>query len=78
MLIDARGHGGSDKPLSSASYSGKLMAEDVVAVLDDAGIKEAGYLGYSMGAWIGFNLIRYHPDRFSHFILGMSARANER
>jgi pimeloyl-ACP methyl ester carboxylesterase len=46
------------------------MAEDVVAVLDDAGIKEASYFGYSMGAWIGYNLIRYHPDRFTHFILG--------
>ena len=46
------------------------MAYDVVAVLDDAGIKEADYLGYSMGAWIGYNLIHHHPSRFTSFILG--------
>jgi pimeloyl-ACP methyl ester carboxylesterase len=70
ILIDARGHGGSEKPLRSSNYSGKLMADDVVAVLDDIGIKWADYLGYSMGAWIGYNLIHYHPRRFTRFILG--------
>ncbi|TRO54210.1 alpha/beta hydrolase [Candidatus Bathyarchaeota archaeon] len=70
ILIDARGHGGSDKPVGSDDYSGKLMAEDVVAVLDDAQVKAAAYLGYSMGGWIGYNLIRYHTDRFTHFIIG--------
>jgi pimeloyl-ACP methyl ester carboxylesterase len=70
VLIDARGHGESDKPLSRESYSGKLMTGDVVAVLDDAGIDRAGYFGYSMGGWIGFNLINRHPERFTCFILG--------
>ncbi|MBN2335413.1 alpha/beta hydrolase [Candidatus Bathyarchaeota archaeon] len=70
ILVDARGHGGSDKPVRPDGYSGKLMAEDAVVVLDDAGVEAAAYLGYSMGGWIGFNLIRYHPDRFTHFVIG--------
>jgi len=49
ILIDARGHGESDKPHDPALYTGRRMAGDVVAVLDDLGIREADLVGFSMG-----------------------------
>jgi pimeloyl-ACP methyl ester carboxylesterase len=41
ILIDARGHGRSDKPHDPAAYTLDKRAADVLAVLDDAGIERA-------------------------------------
>jgi pimeloyl-ACP methyl ester carboxylesterase len=70
ILIDARGHGQSDKPHDPASYDLKLRAADVVAVLDDLGLPSASFFGYSMGGWIGFGLARHFPQRIDAFIIG--------
>jgi pimeloyl-ACP methyl ester carboxylesterase len=70
ILIDARGHGGSDKPHDPDAYDLALLAGDVVSVLDDLGIRQAHYFGYSLGGWIGFGLARYAPERFLSLILG--------
>jgi pimeloyl-ACP methyl ester carboxylesterase len=53
ILIDARGHGRSDKPHEPEAYVRELRATDVVAVLDDLGIGKTNYFGYSMGGRIG-------------------------
>jgi pimeloyl-ACP methyl ester carboxylesterase len=42
ILFDARGHGKSDKPYEAAAYDHRLMAGDVLAVLDAAAIDKAG------------------------------------
>jgi pimeloyl-ACP methyl ester carboxylesterase len=70
ILPDARGCGNSDKPHDIQAYSPELTTGDIVAVLNDLGIKKANYWGYSMGGGIGFQLIRHHPSRFSSYILG--------
>ena len=70
VLIDARGHGASDKPHDPAAYAPHLRAADVVAVLDDLGIDQAHYMGYSMGARIGFSMIAYALPRVRSLILG--------
>lgn len=70
ILVDARGHGASDKPHSPEAYDGKLMASDVVAVLDALGISKAHFWGYSMGGRIGFFLATYFAHRFHSFVLG--------
>lgn len=72
ILIDARGHGKSDKPHDPSSYSLAARTADIVAVLDDLQIPNADFMGYSMGGWIGFGLARYSADRFRSFILGGS------
>jgi pimeloyl-ACP methyl ester carboxylesterase len=70
ILLDFRGHGRSDK-VDRESAHGSGMADDVIAVLDDAGITGANYFGYSMGAMVGFSLATSrHAERFSSFILG--------
>jgi pimeloyl-ACP methyl ester carboxylesterase len=70
ILIDARGHGRSDKPHDPAAYDLPLRAADVVAVLDHLGMGCASYFGYSMGGWIGFGLAKYFPQRIDAFIIG--------
>lgn len=70
ILLDARGHGESDKPHDPAAYDIAHRTSDVLAVLDDLSIRKAHYFGYSLGGWIGFWLARYAPHRFNSFIFG--------
>jgi len=70
ILVDARGHGESEKPHDSAAYSLAHHVADIVAVLDDLGIPSAHYWGFSMGGWIGFGLAVLAPERIEALILG--------
>lgn len=70
ILLDARGHGKSDKPHTPEAYSLELRALDVTAVLDDLGIARADYFGYSMGGRIGFAVAHYAPERLASVIIG--------
>lgn len=71
ILVDARGHGESDKPHDPASYRPEILAEDYLAILNDLGIEKTHYLGYSMGARIGLScLARYALPRLYSLILG--------
>lgn len=70
ILVDARGHGKSDKPHDPAAYAPDERARDILAVMDDAGIDRAIYWGYSMGGQIGFAIAHYAPERFDALILG--------
>jgi pimeloyl-ACP methyl ester carboxylesterase len=73
ILVDARGHGASDKPHEPAAYRAATRAADVVAVLDDLGIERAHVFGYSMGAVTGFALAAHALDRCRSLILGGAA-----
>ena len=73
VLLDARGHGSSDKPHTPDAYELEKRVGDIVAVLDDLGIAKAHYFGYSMGGWIGFGAARYAPERFRSLIIGGAA-----
>ncbi len=70
LLIDARGHGDSDKPHDAEAYDQKLMASDVIAVLDAENIASAHYMGYSMGGSIGFAIAESFSDRFHSLTIG--------
>ena len=70
VTLDVRGHGESEKPLDAARYSYAAMAEDVIAVLDALDIERAGFVGYSMGAFIGAWLFGHRPERFTAMVLG--------
>ncbi len=70
LLIDARGHGDSAKLHDAEAYDQKLMAADVIAVLDAEGIDKAHYMGYSMGGSIGFAIAESFADRFQSLIIG--------
>jgi pimeloyl-ACP methyl ester carboxylesterase len=70
ITIDGRGHGKSDKPYNPTDYLDKIMATDVIAVLDDMKVEKTHYFGFSMGSRIGFELAAYHQERFLSFVLG--------
>jgi pimeloyl-ACP methyl ester carboxylesterase len=70
ILLDARGHGGSDKPHDEASYSLDRRVADVTSVLDAVGVEKAHFWGYSMGGWIGFGLARDAAHRVDALVIG--------
>lgn len=70
ILIDARGHGRSEKPYDECAYATHLLASDVVAVLDDLGVMRADYFGYSLGGRVAFGLGRLAPERFRSMVIG--------
>ena len=70
ILIDARGHGASDKPHDSEAYALNRRVADVVAVLDALDIAKAAFWGYSMGGWIGFGIAKYAKERVHALVIG--------
>jgi pimeloyl-ACP methyl ester carboxylesterase len=70
ILLDARGHGLSDKPHDPAAYTLQKRVEDVIAVLDALAIEKAHFFGYSVGGWIGFGMAKYAPERVDALLLG--------
>jgi pimeloyl-ACP methyl ester carboxylesterase len=70
IVLDARGHGESDKPHDPTAYELALRTLDVLTVLDDLSIHRSDYFGYSLGGWIGYGLAKRAPNRFNSFILG--------
>jgi pimeloyl-ACP methyl ester carboxylesterase len=69
ILIDARGHGRSDKPRDQAAYGRLRQASDVVAVLDDLGIGRTRFWGHSMGGDVALTLGRHHPNRVGPLVV---------
>jgi len=70
VLLDVRGHGKSDRPLTPGSYTYRAMSADVIQVLDELGIEKADLFGYSMGSFMGAALLGSHADRFTSMVLG--------
>jgi pimeloyl-ACP methyl ester carboxylesterase len=63
MVVDARGHGLSDKPHDPLKY-GPQMTEDVIELLDHLKIDKAHIHGFSMGGFMVTHLLTRHPARF--------------
>jgi 3-oxoadipate enol-lactonase len=64
---DVRGHGLS-QPLGGA-FSLKGCAEDLLAILDEAGYQQAVFVGLSMGGNIAQELVFAHPERVTALVL---------
>jgi 3-oxoadipate enol-lactonase len=67
ITIDNRGIGASDTP--PGTYSTRVMADDVLAVLDHAGIQRASLVGTSLGGMIAQELALAHPERVDKLVL---------
>lgn len=70
IAIDQRGHGASDKPHESARYTMRTAVDDVLTVLDTFMLHEVCYLGYSLGARVGWEASRRFPERITSAVLG--------
>ncbi len=67
LRIDTRGHGASDAP--DGDYSLAVLADDVVAVMDAAGVQTAAVAGVSLGGMIAMELALTHPTRVTALAL---------
>jgi 3-oxoadipate enol-lactonase/4-carboxymuconolactone decarboxylase len=67
LRIDTRGHGASDAP--DGEYSLSMLADDVVAVMHDAGVDRAAIAGVSLGGMVAMQLALDHPERVSALAL---------
>jgi pimeloyl-ACP methyl ester carboxylesterase len=52
VMLDARGHGRSGKPVEPTAYAGNALANDLVALLEHAQVETFDLVGYSMGALV--------------------------
>lgn len=68
--IDQRGHGASQKPHEATGYRVRGLARDIEAVLDTFLIDEALYVGYSLGARVGWQVLQDLGDRIPRAVLG--------
>jgi pimeloyl-ACP methyl ester carboxylesterase len=66
VLIDLPGHGQSDKP--QTAYTMDFFAGAVLAVLRDAGVGKAVFIGHSMGAAVICRVHHRAPEKFAGFV----------
>lgn len=67
LTFDHRGFGRSR--CEPGFEQGRHFADDLLAVLDDAGITRAAFVCQSMGGWTGLQLARAHRDRVAALVL---------
>jgi pimeloyl-ACP methyl ester carboxylesterase len=67
LAMDLRGRGRSDKPTSG--YSVEHHCRDILALLDDLGLKRSVLMGHSLGAFISLAFAAHYPERVDRVIL---------
>ncbi len=63
LAPDLRGYGDSDAPADVDAYRLSRLRADVVAVLDDRGVRQAAVVGHDWGSVLGWSFAAAHPDR---------------
>lgn len=71
LRIDTRGHGASDAP--AGDYTMDLLADDVLAVMDAAGVGHATLCGVSLGGMMSIALALKAPERIDALILACTS-----
>ncbi|WP_214482461.1 alpha/beta hydrolase [Bacillus sp. SM2101] len=71
LLIDLRGHGKSkDRGILKRNYSFSDVSLDIIEVLNDLNIKNAHFVGISLGTILIRNIAEIEPNRVKTMILG--------
>ena len=70
VFYDLRGHGRS-QPKGDNHFSVATNAEDLLEVIEDAGLDEAVIVGHSVGGMIGLELCATHPELMGTTIKGL-------
>ena len=76
VTLDLLGHGRSDRPADPLVYSMTAFAEQVVALLDHLGAKEAVIGGTSLGANVSLEVADIAPERVRGLIIEMPVLDN--
>lgn len=67
LILDQRGHGGSDAP--ACCYSPSNFAHDAKLFLDAKGIDRAAVVGHSLGSMVAQVFAVQHPERVTRLVL---------
>jgi pimeloyl-ACP methyl ester carboxylesterase len=70
LMVDLRGHGRSAGDRPYEQYTFKEICQDVLEVMDHAGIRQAHFVGISLGTILIRNLYEMAPDRIKSMVLG--------
>jgi pimeloyl-ACP methyl ester carboxylesterase len=70
ILVDLRGHGESDKPHDPDAYDLTEQTADVVLVLDALSLRQASFLGYSMGGAVAMGMALHFTGRCRGAVIG--------
>src|SRR5947209_4169274 len=68
VLLDARGHGRSDRITSG--FSPELLTEDAAGAIGVLGLERPSVLGFSMGGSTAIRLAATHPDLVQSILVG--------
>lgn len=63
LAPDQRGYSPRARPKGRSAYRTELLADDVVALLDAAGVDRAHVVGHDWGGGVAWALATRHPDR---------------
>ncbi|HEV2573660.1 MAG TPA: 3-oxoadipate enol-lactonase [Beijerinckiaceae bacterium] len=67
IRYDSRGHGQS--VADEGPYTIEQLSQDALAILDALNVKQAHYIGLSMGGMVGMWLLTHAPQRISRAVL---------
>jgi pimeloyl-ACP methyl ester carboxylesterase len=73
LLVDLRGHGRSKRKENegnTAHYTFQAIGDEVIAVLDHAGIRHSHFIGISLGTIIIRDISERYPERSLRMIMG--------
>jgi pimeloyl-ACP methyl ester carboxylesterase len=62
IALSMRGHGASFRAQDAADYTLRQLADDVVALLDSQGVRQAAFVGNSLGGLVCYEVLRARPD----------------
>ncbi|GAB79214.1 Pimeloyl-ACP methyl ester carboxylesterase [Austwickia chelonae] len=65
LAPDLRGYSPGARPTSRSAYRLEVLAEDVLALLDQAGVDRAHVVGHDWGGALAWELATRHPGRVS-------------
>lgn len=67
-LLDARGHGGTKWDVRDG-FSRDMLVDDLLAIVDELGLRTFHLLGFSMGAMTALTFATRHPERLRTAII---------
>ncbi len=66
---DLRGGGESEKPLTEAGYSKRVLAEDIHALVQELGFERAIVVGHDIGMMVAYAYASLYPDEVRGLVL---------
>jgi pimeloyl-ACP methyl ester carboxylesterase len=63
LAPDQRGYSPMARPRTRSAYRARALVDDVLGLLDAAGLERAHVVGHDWGALVGWALAAWHPER---------------